>query len=76
MPVFRPAPPAKVVVGTGQDGCRSTNEGKDGKNYWSDCGVVFVNTDEKGNITSINVKHVMFPNVEMVAFPKRDKDEN
>ena len=22
MPVFRPAPPAKVVVGTGQDGCR------------------------------------------------------
>jgi len=23
MPVFRPAPPAKVVVGTGQDGCRS-----------------------------------------------------
>ncbi|TYB84330.1 carbohydrate kinase family protein [Oceaniovalibus sp. ACAM 378] len=24
MPVFRSAPPAKVVVGTGQDGCRST----------------------------------------------------
>jgi hypothetical protein len=24
MPVFRPAPPAKVVVGTGQDGCRSS----------------------------------------------------
>ncbi|WP_299568002.1 MULTISPECIES: hypothetical protein [Roseobacteraceae] len=52
------------------------NEGKDGKNYWSDCGVVFVNTDDSGNITSITVKHVMFPNVEMVAFPKRDKDEN
>jgi|GEM_PF-6229181 len=24
MPVFRPDPPAKVVVGTGQDGCRSS----------------------------------------------------
>jgi len=24
MPVFCPAPPAKVVVGTGQDGCRSS----------------------------------------------------
>jgi len=24
MPVFRSAPPAKVVVGTGHDGCRST----------------------------------------------------
>ena len=24
MPVFRPAPPAKMVVGTGQDGCRSS----------------------------------------------------
>ncbi|MCZ4354714.1 hypothetical protein O4H61_19580 [Roseovarius aestuarii] len=31
------------------------NEGKDGKNYWSDCGVVFVNTDDSGNITSITV---------------------
>jgi hypothetical protein len=26
MPVFRPDPPAKVVVGTGQDGCRSSFE--------------------------------------------------
>jgi hypothetical protein len=25
MPVFRPDPPAKVVVGTGQDGCRSSH---------------------------------------------------
>jgi len=25
MPVFRPAPPAKVVVGTSQDGCRSSD---------------------------------------------------
>jgi hypothetical protein len=46
------------------------------QNYWSDCGMVFVNTDDNGNITSINVKHVMFPGVEMVAFPRRDKDEN
>ena len=26
MPVFRPAPPAKVIVGTGQDDCRSSVE--------------------------------------------------
>ena len=48
---------------------------KDGKNYWSDCGVVFVNQDADGNITSISVKHHMFPNVEMVAFPRSDKDD-
>ena len=47
---------------------------KDGKNYWNKCGVVFVNTDEQGNITSISVKHDMFPTVEMVAFPKRETD--
>ena len=47
---------------------------KDGKNFWDQVGVVFVNTDENGNITSINVKHSMFPNVEMVAFPKKDRD--
>lgn len=42
---------------------------KDGKNFWDRCGVLFVNTDDSGNITSINVKHSMFPDVEMVAFP-------
>ena len=30
---------------------------KDGKNFWDRCGVLFVNTDDSGNITSINVKH-------------------
>lgn len=47
---------------------------KDGKNFWDCCGVLFVNTDDSGNITSINVKQSMFPNVEMVAFPRRDED--
>jgi hypothetical protein len=28
---------------------------KDGKNFWDRCGVLFVNTDDGGNITSINV---------------------
>lgn len=48
---------------------------KDGKNFWNKCGVVFASTDDQGNITSITVKHDMFPDVEMVAFPKRDNDE-
>ncbi len=48
---------------------------KDGKNFWNKCGVVFVNTDEQGNIASISVKHDMFPGVEMVAFPKRESDD-
>lgn len=48
---------------------------KEGKNFWDRCGVLFVNTDETGNITSIQVKHSMFPGVEMVAFPKRTDDE-
>ncbi|SHK51037.1 hypothetical protein SAMN05444000_13415 [Shimia gijangensis] len=38
---------------------------KDGKNFWDRCGVLFVNTDDRSNITSINVKHSMFPDVEM-----------
>ena len=49
---------------------------KDGKNFWDRCGVVFVNTDEAGEITAITVKHSMFPNVEMVAFPKKDNNDS
>ncbi len=49
---------------------------KDGKNFWDRCGVLFVNTDDQGNITSINVKHSMFPSVEMVAFPRRKDDDS
>lgn len=49
---------------------------KDGKNFWDQCGVLFVNTNDQGEITSINVKHSMFPEVEMVAFPKRETDNN
>lgn len=44
---------------------------KDGKNFWDDCGVLFVNKDENGAITSVTVRHNMFPNVEMVAFPPK-----
>ena len=48
---------------------------KDGKNFWDKCGVVFVNTNEAGEITSVNLRHNMFPNVEMVAFPRREQDD-
>lgn len=44
---------------------------KDGKNFWDDCGVLFVNKDDDGEITSVSVRHNMFPNVEMVAFPPK-----
>ena len=44
------------------------------KNFYSKCGVVFLNTDDDGNITSVKVKHNMFPGVDMVAFPNKDKE--
>lgn len=47
---------------------------KDGENFWDRCGFLFVNTDDSGNRTSINVKHSMFIDVEMVAFPRRDEE--
>ena len=53
---------------------RVKSEGRDGKNYWDTCGVVFVNANDSGAITSITVKHNMFPDVEMAAFPRRDND--
>ena len=46
----------------------------DGKNYWDPCGVLFIHRNDAGEITSIKVRHNMFPNVEMVAFPKREDD--
>ena len=49
---------------------------KDGKNFWDQCGVLFVHTNDAGDITSITVKHSMFPDVEMVAFPKKENDNN
>lgn len=49
---------------------------KDGKNYWDDCGVLFINYSDNGEITSIQVRHNMFPNVDMVAFPKKPDDQN
>lgn len=49
---------------------------KDGRSYWDTCGVAFVHINDQGDITSITVSHNMFPNVEMVAFPKRDREQN
>ncbi|PZX12436.1 hypothetical protein LX81_03540 [Palleronia aestuarii] len=46
---------------------------KEGKNYWDTCGVLFINRNDGGEITSIQVRHNMFPGVEMVAFPKKDE---
>ena len=48
---------------------------KDGKNFWEDCGVLFINRSPAGEITSIQVRHNMFPGVDMVAFPKRADDQ-
>ena len=53
---------------------RVKTEGRDGKNYWDTCGVLFVNANDQGEITSITVRHNMFPGVEMAAFPRRDSD--
>ncbi|MBO9457400.1 hypothetical protein J7376_19405 [Paracoccus sp. R12_1] len=47
---------------------------KDGKNFWDDCGVLFINRSPAGEITSIQVRHSMFPGLDMVAFPKRADD--
>ena len=49
---------------------------KDGRTYWDTCGVCFVHTNDQGDITSITVRHNMFPGVEMVAFPPRPRDQN
>lgn len=49
---------------------------RDGKKYYNDIGVAFINTDENGNIVAINIKDVTRPHLEIAAFPKRDKDEN
>ena len=48
---------------------------KDGRNFWETCGVCFVHTNDAGDITSITVRQNMFPDVEMVAFPKRDQGQ-
>lgn len=48
---------------------------KDGKTFWDRCGVVFVSTNDAGEITAINIKHSMFPGVEMVAFPQKPNDD-
>ena len=49
---------------------------KDGKNFWNTCWVLFLNTDDNGNVTSVTVKHDMFPGVEMAAFPAKPKEED
>lgn len=49
---------------------------KDGKNYWSKCGVLFIRRDEQGDIASIGVKFDLFSDVDMVAMPKKKRDED
>ena len=50
-------------------------DGPDGKVYWRPCGVAFLNGDDgDGNRPkSISLKLDLFPNVEIVAFPRRDR---
>lgn len=53
-------------------------EGADGKVYWKPCGMAFLNGDDEDgeNPKSISLKLDLFPNVEVVAFPRRDRAGN
>ena len=49
-----------------------------GKTYWKSCGVAFLNVDEDGQDTSaksIAIRLDLFPGVDMVAFPRRERNE-
>ena len=50
-------------------------DGADGKVYWKPCGIAFLNGDAEdgGNPKSISLKLDLFPNVEIVAFPRRER---
>lgn len=52
-------------------------EGADGKVYWKPCGIAFLNGDDAGGIgpKSISLKLDLFPNVEIVAFPRRERSD-
>ena len=52
-------------------------EGADRKTYWKSCGVAFLNVDDSdgrhARPRSIAIKLDLFPNVEIVAFPRRER---
>ena len=50
-------------------------EGTDGKIYWNPCGMAFLKRGDKDgdNSKSILLKLDLFPNEEIVAFPRRDR---
>ena len=50
------------------------------KTYWKSCGVAFLNRDDEdgrdaGPPRSIAIKLDLFPNVELVAFPRRERSD-
>ncbi|MCY3872944.1 MAG: hypothetical protein OXF88_01465 [Rhodobacteraceae bacterium] len=54
-------------------------DGTDGKVYWKPCGVAFLNVDDSdghhARPKSISLKLDLFPNVEIVAFPRRERPD-
>ena len=54
--------------------------GPGGKTYWKSCGVAFLNVDDAdghhARPRSISLKLDLFPNVEIVAFPRRERADN
>ncbi len=54
--------------------------GDNEKTYWKSCGVAFLNSNDKDGQDarqprSITIKLDLFPNVEMVAFPRRERSD-
>ncbi|MCY3877091.1 MAG: hypothetical protein OXF88_22720 [Rhodobacteraceae bacterium] len=51
--------------------------GENEKTYWKSCGVAFLNVDgpdgHHARPRSIAIKLDLFPNVEIVAFPRRER---
>ncbi|MDE0211212.1 MAG: hypothetical protein OXJ64_15175 [Boseongicola sp.] len=51
--------------------------GENEKTYWKSCGVAFLNVDDSdgrhARPRSIAIRLDLFPNVEMVAFPRRER---
>lgn len=44
------------------------------KTWWRPCGVAFLHRNEDSSIKSITVKLDLFPNLDLVAFPKRAEE--
>ena len=51
-----------------------------GKTFWKSCGVAFLNPDDdggqdSGKPKSVTIRLDLFPGVEMVAFPRRERSD-